>query len=72
MFGVVPGNGSHVLDRQGETRPGPRYEETDSEDVLRNGNTPDFGKRSLSILDDHTGSGGPQPTRRPGDDDDVR
>lgn len=73
VFSAAPGNEPEMFDRQGETRPGPRYEETDLEGTLRSGDTPDFGKGSLSIPDDPTPPGESQPNRRlDSDGDDIR
>ena len=73
VFSVAPENEPNMPDRQGEARPRPSYEETDSEGTLRSENTPDFGKGSLSTYNDPTPSGEPQPSRRSdNDDDDIR
>lgn len=72
MFSVAPENEPSASDRQGEARPRPSYEETDSEGTLRSENTPDLGKGSLSIHNDPTPPGEPQPSRRSDDDDDIR
>jgi len=74
VFSAAPGNEPEMFDRrQGETRPGPRYEETDSGGTLRSGDTPDFGKGSLSIPNGPTPPGESQPNRRlDSDGDDIR
>lgn len=69
-FSAESGNELDAFDRQGETRPGSRYEETDSENTLRNENAPDPGKGSLSLLDEYTPSKEPQSSRQLDHDDD--
>ena len=51
VFSVAPGNEPNVPDRQGETRPRPRYEESDSEGTSSE-NSPDLGKESSRRSDD--------------------
>ena len=68
VFSVAPENEPNVPDRQGEVRPRFRYEETDPERTSRS--TPDLKKGSLSIPNDPTPPGEPQPSRQLDDDDD--
>jgi len=73
VFSVTTGNEPNVPDRQGETRPRPRYEETDWEGTSKSENTPNLGMRSLSVPNHPTPPGEPQPSRQSdNDEDDIR
>lgn len=68
VFGAAHRNDPHVPDRQGETRRGPRCEDADSEDTLRNGSTSALGKGSPSVLDEPTQPEDPRSSRQSDND----
>ena len=71
-FSVASGGEPEVPERRGETRPRPRYEEADTEGTLRNEDTLDMGKKSLSTLNDPAPPSGTQSDNDDDNDDDVR